>query len=69
MQADPHITTQLSGTAASSRVSREAALHEVLGAATDPLPAAEASPSPDTIPAGLHARAFVPQPVGISIYE
>lgn len=74
MQAAPQTTTPLSGPPASSPGSQEAALHEALGAGTLPSSAGNASPSSETMvaleqAAALHARAFVPQPLGISIYE
>jgi hypothetical protein len=74
MQAAPQTTTPLSGPAASSPGSQEAAQQEALGAGAHPSPASDPSPSPETIvaleqAAALHARAFVPQPLGISMYE
>jgi hypothetical protein len=68
MQVAPQTAIHLADIAAPSRASREAVLQEALASATDP------SPSPETIAAldqtaALHAGAFVPQPLGISIYE
>jgi hypothetical protein len=70
MQAPPHTASQLFGPAVSSHGTGEAGLHET----PDSSPASNPNPSLATIVAGektavLHGGGFVPQPVGISIYE
>jgi hypothetical protein len=68
MQVAPQTAPYLAGAAAPSRASREAALHEALAPVTDAIPSPETLAAIDQT-AALHARAFVPQPLGISIYE
>jgi arginine/lysine/ornithine decarboxylase len=68
MQVAPQTATHLAGTAAPSRASREAVLQEAIASTTDTSPSAETIAALDQT-AARHASNFVPQPLGISIYE